>query len=523
LGVSVVALAVALIAGCGDRGDPARTTTATTATTVGRPGDVGHAVRRRPIGLVPAPAWRAPNADLANTRRVAGRIEAANVRRLGVAWTVPLRGMHAATPVVVGGVAYTADLMSNVYAIDLASGRLKWRTDYAMADTGPNGVSVAGGRVFAVTPPDAIALDAETGRQLWRTKLVRRASELIVMTPGYADGRVYVSTAPLVGGDIGTLWALDATTGHRLWGWEESSRRLWGNPAVNGSGGLWHPPAFDDEGALYISIADPSPWPGTDEQPWGRSRPGPNKWSNSVVKLDARTGRFIWGRQLLPHDFYDWDLECPIILVTVGRRRLALAAGKMGFVYALDADTGELVWKRSVGIHNGHDDDSRRAMLGDYSNVGYERKIYPGDQGGVETQMASDGRTVYVPVNNLYAIFHGQTLPEIQDLNEGTGEIVALDVATGRVRWDRRLPHGMYGGASITNDLVFTTTYDGTLWALARRSGKVVWRAPLPAGSIAPVSISTDTVLSAGGIRANERQRLKLVAFRLGGRARHAR
>jgi len=501
-----------------------RATAATTAVAALLAGCGGGETRSpSPEGQPRAPRageWWAPNADLSNTRRIASRIAAANVSRLQLAWRVPLSGMYAATPIVVGGVAYTADLRSNVYAIDVDSGRLLWRRDYELAGTGPNRVNVADGRVFGVLPDSAFALDAGTGRELWRTPL-RRRSELVVMTPGYRDGIVYVSTNPLAGGDIGTLWALDAATGRRRWGWEQGPRSLWGNPKVNGVGGMWHPPAFDDDGALYASIVDPTPWPGTSDQPWGRSRPGPNKWSNSVVKLDARTGRFRWGRQLLPHDFYDWDLGCPVILARARGREIALAAGKMGFVYALDARTGRLLWKRSVGIHNGHDRDSVRAMRGDYSNVGYGRRIYPGDQGGVETQMASDGRTVYVPVNNLYAIFRSQTLPEMQDLDEGTGELVALDVATGRVRWERRFPHGMYGGATLTNDLVLTTTWDGTAWALDRRSGRIVWRARLPAGSIAPVAVAGDTLLSAGGIRTaahGGRQRLAVVAFRLGGR-----
>lgn len=462
------------------------------------------------------PEWRSPNADLANTRRLDGAIDTANVSRLRVAWTVPLRGTYAATPVVVDGVAYTADRMSNVYAIDLDSGQLKWRRDIDMPITGPNGVSVADGRVFGDTPSDAFALDAETGRELWSTTLVGQSGDLIVMTPGYHDGMVYVSTNPTVGGDLGTLWALDARTGVGVWSWEQSSRELWGDSTRNGSGGMWHPPAFDEDGALYVSIADPTPWPGTPQEPWARSRPGPNRWSNSIVKLDARTGRFIWGRQPLPHDFYDWDLQCPVILAKAGGRRVALTAGKMGIVYAFDADTGRALWKRPVGLHNGHDDDSVRAMHGDYSNIGYGRRILPGDQGGVETQMASDGTTVYVPVNNLYATYHSQTLPEMQDLDEGTGEVVAIDIASGRVKWDRKFPHGMYGGASITNDLVFTTTWDGIIWALERDSGRIVWRAPLPAGSIAPVSISDDTVLSAGGIRNGRDQRMEIVAFRLG-------
>jgi len=490
-----VALAGVLAVGCGDSGGN------------------GHASTS---GGARGPEWRAPNADLANTRQLASQIDGANVATLRKAWSVPLNGTYAATPIVADGVVYTADLMSNVYAIDLASGHLRWRLDFNLPDTGPNGVNVADGRVFAVTPSAAIALDARTGRQLWTRQLVRVPGELIVMTPGYKDGVVYVSTVPVRGGNISTLWALDARSGHSLWRWEQVPRSLWGNPQVNGGGGLWHPPAFDEEGGLYISIANPVPWPGTDEQPWGRSRPGPNRWNNSIVKLDARTGRFIWGTQVLPHDLYDWDLEAPVILATVGGRRVALTAGKMGFVYAFDAADGRMLWKRSVGIHNGHDDDSLRAMHGDYARIGYGRRIYPGDWGGVETQMASDGSTVYVPVNNLYAIYGGQTLPRQQDPTRGTGEMVALDIATGAVRWDRRLPHGEYGGATVTNDLVLTTTYDGTVWALDRRDGSVRWSGRLPAASISPVAVTGDTLLAAGGIPLEKDHHVGIVAFRLG-------
>jgi outer membrane protein assembly factor BamB len=490
------ALAAMLLAGCGDS-DRRDTRSATTSPRVADPG------------------WSVPNADLSNTRRLDTAIDSRNVRRLHVAWSVPLNAMHAATPVISRGVAYTADLSSNVYAIDLASGRLRWRKDINLTDTGPNGVNVAGGRLFGVTPEDAFALDPETGRALWRTRLVRLPNELIVMTPGYKDGIVYVSTVPGTPGVVSTLWALDARTGGRLWRWEHVSRAERWQGAVIGGGGLWHPPAFDDEGGLYIDIANPVPWPGTPEAPWGRSRPGPNRWNNSIVKLDAKTGRFIWGTQAGPHDLYDWDLECPVILARAGGRRVALAAGKMGFVYAFDADSGRMLWRRSVGIHNGHDDDSVRAMHGDYSNLGYGRRIYPGDQGGVETQMASDGRTVYVPVNNLYAAYYGQTLPRMQNLLKGTGELVAIDIASGRVRWDHKLPSGEYGGATVTNDLVLTTTYDGTVWALDRRTGKLVWRAALPAGSISPLTVSGDRLLAAGSVTLHPGQERKLIAFSL--------
>jgi outer membrane protein assembly factor BamB len=490
-----------------------------TAAVAGALTGCGESAEEAPHTPVPADqAWGAPNADQANTRKVTGPIDAASVTRLMPAWEIPVDGSYTATPVIADDVAFTQDSMSTVYAIDLGSGRLRWTARFESPNQGPNGVTVADGRVYGATNKGAFALDEETGRRLWMRRLARTPTEGIGMAPGHRDGTVYVSTIPAAGGDLGILWALDGASGRPLWKWVPVPTDLWGDPTVNAGGGMWHTPALDDDGGLYATIADPSPWPGTEEEPWGRSRPGDNRWSNSLVKLDARTGRFAWGYQAVPHDFYDWDLQCPPILATVDGRDIVLAAGKMGFVFAFDRETGELLWKRSVGIHNGHDNDSRRAMRGDYSNIGYGKKIYPGDWGGVQTQMASDGRTVYVPVNNLYSIFRSQTVPDKQDPETGTGEIVAIDIATGRVRWDRRLPHSVYGGASISNDVLFTNTFDGTVWALDVETGDTLWSARLPAGSIAPVTIAGDTILAGAGTPFEGRKQLAIVAYRLGAR-----
>jgi len=469
----------------------------------------------RALVVRPGRTWSAPNADLANTRRVLGPIDAGSVSRLRRAWSVPMLAGITATPVIAGGVAYEQDLASNVYAIDLRSGRVRWRHDYREVDNGPNGVALGDGRVYGATPSSVFALDQASGRELWSRRIALREGEGVDMAPGFHDGTVFVSSVPAAGGDIGTLFALDAASGKARWTWEQVPRSLWGHPEVNGGGGLWHPPAFDGRGALYVDVANPVPWPGLPQAPWGTSRPGPNRWDNSIVKLDERTGRLLWGRQVLPHDVYDWDLQCPVVLARAGGRDIAVAAGKMGFVYGFDADDGTLLWKRSVGLHNGHDGDDLAAMRGDLSVFAYGQRILPGDWGGVQTQLASDGRTVYVPVNDLYAVYHGQELPRQQNLMQGTGEIVALDVASGRVRWDRRLPHSVYGAASISSDVVFTTTYEGTLWALSTRSGAVLWRAPLPAGSDGPPAIAGDTLVAGAGIHLAPGQPISLVAYRL--------
>jgi outer membrane protein assembly factor BamB len=460
-------------------------------------------------------AWPAPNGDAANHRRVDGPIDAASVSRLRVAWRVPLTAGYAATPIVVDGVVYTQDLQSNVSAIGLDSGRTLWTKAYDESDIGPNGVNVVEGIVYGATSTKAFALDAASGRERWSMTLARHPGDVIDMAPGYEDGTVYISTAVSGPGAIGTLWALDAQSGKPRWTWQQVPDDLWGRPDINSGGGMWHPPAFDGQGSLYASIANPLPFPGRSFAPWGASRPGPNRWTNSLVKLDARTGKLVWGRQVLPHDVYDWDLQGPTILDRVGGRLVALTCGKMGFVYAFDAADGTLLWKRSVGQHNGHDRDNLLAMRGGEGLARLPQRILPGWWGGVETQMASDGRTLYVPVTNFPIVWRTQERFHIDDPLTGTGEMVAIDVATGAVRWDRRLSHSPYGAATISSDLVFTTTYDGTVWALRRDSGEVVWQARLPTGTNAPLAVAGDTLIAAASVGLRGRGQPQLVAYRL--------
>jgi glucose dehydrogenase len=491
---AVIVVVAAALAGCG---------------TSGRSAGAASAERGQ--------AWSAPNADVANTRRVVGGpIDAASAPRLRRVWTVPITAPgFVATPVVAGGVAYLQDLGSNVLAVSLATGRVLWAAAANDPNVGPNGVNVGDGRVYGATNGSAFALDTKSGKQLWVRRLIRNGGEAIDMAPGYHDGTVYVSTALRGPGGVGVLWALDGATGRPKWKWAQVPYGLWGHPEVNAGGGLWHPPAFDGHGGLYIGIGNPLPFPGTAAAPWGRTRPGDNRWDNSLVKLDERTGKFIWGRQVLPHDIYDWDLQCPPILATVGGRQVVLASGKMGIVYAFDAERGTLLWQRPVGMHNGHDHDNLIAMRG---GVPFRRPttILPGNWGGVQTPMASDGRTVYVAVNNLSILYRSQTDNRQQNLLQGKGELVALDIATGRVRWDRTLPHSTYGAATISNDVVFTTTFEGTVWGLDTRTGKVVWHDRLPAGTDAPVGVSGGTLITAGSLPISQEQRPAIVAYRVG-------
>lgn len=466
-----------------------------------------------------------PGIDLANTRQAEGEIDSSNVSSLEIAWTAPIPGQstygsHAAALIITKGVVYSQDLASNVEALNLESGEVEWSKSYESPSHGPNGLAVAEGLVFGVTADSAFALEQETGEEVWRTKLVAKRGEGIDMAPGYHEGQVFVSTVPVSTeeaygpGGVGVFWALDAKTGEKKWHFDTVPRGLWGKPEVNSGGGLWYPPSFDGEGGIYFGTGNAGPYPGTEEFPWGSSRPGPNLYTNSVVKLDERSGEIEWHYQQTPHGLYDWDFQNPPVLLDAGGRELAIGSGKSGFVIAVDRNTGKPVWKRSVGIHNGHARDPIYAMRGEYSKIELG-EVYPGQLGGVIAPLASDGETIFVPVvNHPLVIESGFKLSE----GEGsTGEMVALDAADGTVKWKVELPQAAYGAPTVVNDVVFGTTFDGSVFALDTGSGGERWAGSLPAGSNVGVMVAGDTMIAPAGLPIAEGQTPQLVAYRLGG------
>ncbi len=469
-----------------------------------------------------------PNTDTSNTRYVGGPIDSANVSQLGVAWTLPLTakseyGSYSSAPIVANGVVYSQDLESNVQAVSLKTGKVIWTKTFNSPDQGPNGLVVQGGRVFGATTNAAFALNEKTGEQLWSVTLARNEHEGIDMAPGYHEGIVYVSTVPgsttqfYEGEGVGVLWALQASTGKKLWHFNTVPEDLWSSEHIdiNSGGGLWYSPAFDEQGNMYIGTGNPAPFPGTSQYPWGSSRPGPDLYTDSIVKLNATTGKLEWYYQLTPHDLYDHDLQDPPILASVGGRKVVIAAGKAGIVIALDAETGKLLWKRPVGTHNGHDNDGLYAMRHEYSKLSLGATVYPGLLGGVIAPMATNGSTVFVPVVNHSVSFSSQTEP--QESGPATGELVALDVATGAVKWDRKLSSAAYGAATAVNDLVFTTDFEGSVFAFDASSGATAWEAKLPSGTNTGVAVDGNTLLAPAGLAVSSGQSPRLVAYRLGG------
>ncbi len=255
-----------------------------------------------------------PNVDTSNTRHVGGPIDSATVSKLGVAWSTTLTaksqyGSYSSAPVISKGVIYSQDLASNVQAISLKTGRVVWTKSYEQPDQGPNGVVVAEGRVYGATQSAAFALDEKTGTQLWSVTLVRNEHEGIDMAPGFprqgsctrrpSRGRSRSTTAAKA---QGILWALDARTGKRLWHFDTAPERSVveaKNKSINSGGGLWYTPAFDGAGSMYIGTANPAPFPGTEELPWGASRPGPEPVHGLAREAEREDGQ---ARVVLPAD-----------------------------------------------------------------------------------------------------------------------------------------------------------------------------------------------------------------------------
>ncbi|MFL5908770.1 MAG: PQQ-binding-like beta-propeller repeat protein [Solirubrobacterales bacterium] len=480
-----------------------------------------------------ATEWNLPNADLQNTRQVGGPINRSNVSTLGVAWTVPITangafGGYASTPVIENGVIYSQDIDSNVQAIDLGSGKVLWTHKYNSESVGPNGVSVVNGTVYGNTGDSAFALKASNGDQLWIKKLTQNDNEGIDMPPGVHDGTVYVSTVPgnakkfYAGSGQSILSALDASTGATKWTWAEVPANLWSNQhtRINSGGGQWYPPTFDGHGNLYVGVSNPAPFPGSPGLPWGSSRPGPDLFTDSIVKLDEATGKIIWHYQLTPHDIYDYDLENSPILSNANGRQIVIDGGKAGILVAVDAQSGKPIWKRPVGVHNGHQNDNIAALHRDFSKLHAPETIEPGDLGGIESQLASDGKTVFAAVNNLPSHYSsddgGLSSVSFDPPNTGTGELVAVDEATGQVKWDHKLPSSPYGGATIANDVVFTTTFDGTVYAFDADTGDELWHKTLSAGTNAPVGVFGNTLLVPASLPSGAGQKALLIAYRLG-------
>ena len=460
---------------------------------------------RLPGAATPAGSWPYPNGDLANTRDAAGSmISSADVARLRQAWTFKLRaslvtsgpgfGSLTATPIVTGGVVYLQDLGDNVYALDVATGKLMWEYQVSPAkivEGGPNGVAVAGGVVYGDTMDTVFALSAATGKTIWVDQdLLGSGQGTFGIQPQVADGRVYLASSIGTGPGGGVLLALDASTGKLAWNVNTIL------PASNssatsqfGTGGAWETPLVGRDGSVTFGIGNPYQTAAS-----ATAHPSAQLYTDSDVNLDAATGKLRWYYQGVTNDFMDHDMQTSPIAATIDGEPAVIGSGKMGEVYAMNASTGTLIWKTPVGEHSISDDYPLEAMEHKLTLTA-PYTILPGELGGLLSNPALAGNNVYVATVDLPFTIPKMSYPLGVPDGAGTGEVEALNLATGKIEWDTKVPAMPLGATTVSNDLVFTTLYTGVLIALNRNTGAIVYQHKLPTSANAPIAIAGNAIL----------------------------
>lgn len=522
-----VAGAAVLSSGPG-RGAAVRAQGAGTAT----PAPLGPAI---PPEVSTTSNWAYENLDLHATRNVQDtKISEATVGQLGEAWTVPIKataafGALTANPIVVGDTVYIQDASANVYALDKTSGQERWHVTYndTVPSGGPNGLAGAYGYIYTTVggKGDVVALEPDSGKEFWRTTIKGPLQEGITTAPLVYDGVVYVSTIPgsadgfYLPGQRGVIHALDARSGHVLWYFDTTTDNLWGNPRVNSGGGFWHPPSVDENGSLYVGIGNPAPWPGTADWPNGLSRPGDNLYTDCILKMDPDTGVLDWYYQVVPHDLFDRDNQLTPILADLNDRPVVFTSGKHGFAVCLDRMTGDVIWRVPVGVHK---NDNLTEIP-----AGQSIDIEP--SAAVETPMAYADGKLFLPLWGFggYMTPTGLDPKHPFDLSKPTGSLVVLNAADGGLAWQVKPPTSILGGATVTNDVVFTGGLDGVIRGFRTADGKEVFRHQATAGINTSPAICGDTMYWAAGaplipsadtVKPAPKSAAQVIALKLGGK-----
>ncbi len=496
------------VSGCGSGTEPAAQSRAAAAAPAAP----------APVAQAPGAAdWPTYNRTLAGDRySPLAEIDRSNVAQLKLVCTYTLSEVSAmqAGPIVVDSAMYfTTD--RNSYAIDAATCTEKWRVERQSSRPSPlgaqRGFAYLDGRLFRGTSDaHVLALDAADGHTLWDVTLDVAATPgvSVPMAPIAANGLVYVGNA---GGDqtgvTGHVYALDARDGRVVWRFEvvpnePAVRATWPNadryPITGGA--FWTSFALDTErNVLYVPAGNPAP--DFDVE----TRGGDNLYTNSLIALDAATGKLLGFNQLVKRDEHDWDVNGPPALaVTRAGRQIVASANKDGLLSVLDRSAlasssppptaiAELETRLPTIFQSATTTRENVAVpLSRWAPV----RFCPGIQGGNEW----NGAAFHPGQNALYtgavdwcanvqlaaepsvpsagAIWFGSAIGEIQGpASEAKGWITAFDADSGAVRWKFEAPAPVVAGVTPTaGGLVFTADLTGHLRAFDAESGEVLFQ-----------------------------------------------
>jgi outer membrane protein assembly factor BamB len=457
--------------------------------------------------------WPMANRDYANSRSVQNsNIFAANVNSLGMAWSYNITESEsqyapAGSPLIYGNTAYLQDLNSNVYALDVLSGSLMWRVDYNQPVNGASGAAIGYAKLYIQAGGSLRALALDTGEELWSTPLEGRSDA----HQPYVFGELILTSTrqvePQLGEEAASGWfyAIHHETGKVVWQKPAVQEDLWGDIQSNRRGGAWFPPAIDAaRGLSYWGTGKIAALPGESGLQSITETSEGNIYSHSVVALSLVTGELMWAAPLEPNPRFGHGLEMSPLLVSLEREgeeplEMVIGAGRAGRIIALDRDSGNRIWDIQVGRQQNLHLQTRP----DVESI----QILPGLYGGIASPLAYANGTLYAAVNHLPVEYTTQSEATLDQtptstvqpgrFNEGSSELIAVDAATGAVLWTAELPALNFGGATIVNDLVFTSTLDGGIYAFAVQNGDEIWAAQAPEGLLSPPAAAGDTLVMA--------------------------
>jgi len=357
------------------------------------------------------------------------QINTTNVSDLRVEWVYQTSpGLVETTPVVVDGIMYLTEPPSTVAALDARTGRRIWRWNANVPTETLNigfprvnrGVAVLDSTVYVGTlDARLVALDAESGVERWST-VVADNSIGFSMTgaPLAIDGKIIVGVAGAEAGIRGFLDAYDAATGERLWRTytvpapgEPGSDTWEGDAWEHGGGSTWLTGSYDPElNLIYWGTGNPAP-------DWnGDVRPGDNLFTCALIALDADTGEMRWHFQFTPHDVHDWDAtEIPVLvdLEYEGEmRKLVVMANRNAFYYVLDRETGAYLHGQEYSKQTwaeGLDENGRPIVIPDTEPTAEGNLVWPSLQGATNWFSPSYSpltEALYVPVRHMGAIYY---------------------------------------------------------------------------------------------------------------------
>jgi alcohol dehydrogenase (cytochrome c) len=446
------------------------------------------------------------------------QIDKSNVSRLAPRWAfqIPNATQVQNTPVVVGGIMYVSSA-NEVYALDAGTGRSLWHYQRPRtkglagnASGGFNrGVAISGDRLFMLTDNAHImSMNRFNGELLWETEMADWHQNYNGTSAPLVVGNLVISGT--AGGDEGVrgfVAAFEAATGKEVWRFwtipkpgEPGSETWKGNSWEHGAASTWMTGTYDPQLDL---VYWPAGNPGPDFN--GDNRDGDNLYSDSILALEAKTGKLKWYYQFTSHDIHDWDAEEPPVLADTNwqgqPRKLLLQANRNGFFYVFDRATGQLLlakaflkklnWAKEIGK------DGRPVLNQLQEQANGESYVCPGIEGGTNWYSTSfnPGTGLYyiqaLERCNLYSkremewqagkgFMAGVARPAPDE--SFTKSLRAINIQTGEIAWDlpqasARFPASA-GVISTASGLVFFGENSGSFMAADAVSGKVLWEFP---------------------------------------------